>query len=69
MNPLQMKTLRVRRAARVPGGPDALHDLEWLGGEALVAPLPLFARIGETGQRIDSRLRNDVHDDREWLAL
>lgn len=31
---------RVRRAARQPGQADTVLALEWLGGEALVAPLP-----------------------------
>ncbi len=35
---------RVRRAARQPGQADSVLALEWLGGEALVAPLPSFDR-------------------------
>ncbi len=33
-------TFRVRRPARQRDAADTLHELEWLGGEALVAPLP-----------------------------
>ena len=47
MNPLMMKPLRVRRAGRQPGAADTLHELEWLGGEALVAPLPAFAGVND----------------------
>lgn len=35
---------RVRRAARQPGQADSVLALEWLGGEALVAPLPALER-------------------------
>ena len=47
MNLLNLEALRVRRAAREPGHADTMHELEWLGGEALVAPLPHFAENSE----------------------
>lgn len=44
MKPMTM-IFRVRRPARESGAADTLHELEWLGGEALVAPLPIAPRI------------------------
>ncbi len=69
MNLMPIKPFRIRRAARVAGKPDIVHELEWLGGEALVAPLPQHARIDAAGSRIGSPLAVRVHDDQEWLAL
>lgn len=43
MKPKTM-TFRVRRPARQRDAADTLHVLEWLGGEALVAPLPIEQR-------------------------
>ncbi len=48
---------RVRRASRHPGQADRVLALEWLGGEALVAPLPSFD--GEASPRPVPATRSD----------
>lgn len=68
MNPLMMKPLRVRRAARQPGAADTLHELEWLGGEALVAPLPAFAVPHDRPREQTLSARRDDAGN-EWLAF
>lgn len=57
---------RVRRAARQPGQADTLHALEWLGGEALVAPLPL--PIGTEVSRPPVPHRSE-RGDADWRAI
>lgn len=57
---------RVRRAARQPGQADTVLALEWLGGEALVAPLP--AMQDEPRARRAPRARaDDVAPD--WCVI
>lgn len=68
MNPLMMKPLRVRRAARQPGAADILHELEWLGGEALVAPLPAYAVANDHPRERSLRQRRDDAGN-EWIAF
>lgn len=65
MKPMTM-TFRVRRPARQRDAADTLHELEWLGGEALVAPLPLDLsraprRAAPAYQRADAAA--------DWIAI
>ena len=63
-----LTSFRVRRAARQPGQADTLHALEWLGGEAFVAPLPMPGRA-ELPRR-DAPVRAPANAcDADWRAI
>lgn len=68
MKMLQMKAFRVRRPAPEVGKPDTLQDLEWLGGEALVAPLPRYADRPALASA-EPRARQAADACSEWIAL
>lgn len=63
-----LTSFRVRRAARQPGQADTLHALEWLGGEALVAPLPMFGDAQPTRRAPPAPAHRDVGDS-DWRAI
>ena len=63
-----MKAFRVRRAAREAGKPDTLQELEWLGGEALVAPLPYYADRPRIAA-VAAQARCSDAACSEWIAL
>lgn len=63
-----LTSFRVRRAARQPGQADTLLALEWLGGEALVAPLPMPARAEASRRDAPIPLRGDAGD-ADWRAI
>lgn len=63
-----LTSFRVRRAARQPGQADTLLALEWLGGEALVAPLPMIGDAQPTQRARLTPVRSDTGDS-DWRAI